>query len=223
MSITAPRAASTILIASSTTRTGSISQAIACDAHAPPRLPRSEPPRRQTSPPADRSLAMALCGSALARGLLRQHSAFQGLTAPTTQCQKLFRQRGIATPGDIMSEHRATSSRKARATSSESAAASMWTMLSTCLLRAGAPDVALLSIGPSPLDTATAPWPRPSGRLPDCTRRPLAGNLGLCRSSATSASVYEGVCRVRVPDASPLAFARPISDRRRLSGVSGQR
>ena len=55
-----------------------------------------KPPRRQTSPPANRSLATALCGSALARGLLRQHSAFQGLTAPTTQCQKLFRQRGIA-------------------------------------------------------------------------------------------------------------------------------
>jgi hypothetical protein len=34
--------------------------------------------------------------------------------------QKIVSQRGTGPPGDIMSEHRATSSRNARATSSES-------------------------------------------------------------------------------------------------------
>ena len=39
----------------------------------------------------------------------------------TTECQKIIRQRGTGPPGGIMSESRATSSRNARATSSESA------------------------------------------------------------------------------------------------------
>ena len=51
---------------------------------------------------------------------LTRHQAIQGLTAPSPNaknCQPAWHR----TPGDIMSEHRATSSRKARATSSETA------------------------------------------------------------------------------------------------------
>jgi IstB-like ATP binding protein len=103
-------------VASSTTRTASISPATACDDHRPPSQPRSEAfilPRMQTSTPASRSLATAPCGSALARGLLRPTlpSLRPGLTAqrpdaknyPASEAPQPGRHH-VGIQGDIMSE-----------------------------------------------------------------------------------------------------------------------
>jgi hypothetical protein len=76
----------------------------------------------------DRSLATALPEGALARGLLRMSvRLYPRIDRPTIGCNKSPASEA-PDPGRHMSEHRATSSRNARATSSESA---------VCLIPAG--------------------------------------------------------------------------------------
>src|SRR6516162_4715170 len=80
----------------------------------------SRPSHSCRKSPASRSLATALSEGALARGLLHMSRT---LTIPQLNATNYPPARH-RTPGDIMSEYRATSSRNAWATSSESAAKS---------------------------------------------------------------------------------------------------
>jgi len=93
----------------------------------------SRPSHSCRKSPASRSLATALSEGALARGLLHMSRT---LTIPQLNATNYPPARH-RTPGDIMSEYRARSSRNARATSSESShPAGGW------LLRVGSNQVA---------------------------------------------------------------------------------
>jgi hypothetical protein len=113
-------------IASFTTRSGSISPATACDAHASTKHqkrryqhsgPLYSPPNR---PQAARSLRRYLRARSLAACCAQARGSSPRIDHPTTGCHKLSASEA-PDPGDIRSEYRATSSRNARATSSESA------------------------------------------------------------------------------------------------------
>jgi hypothetical protein len=110
-------------MASSTTRTGSISPATACDARAPPSYQRNDRPSCPAGlqcPEAARSLRRYVVARSLAACSAQLGGLLQALTTPQPNARN-YPASEAPDPDDIMSEHRATSSRNARATSSESA------------------------------------------------------------------------------------------------------